>query len=147
MRRPDKCDPMDRERFADAFCAILEAAKRPLPREMLENPIHLTDDDGSTITLQFTDRFLGRIMVAAMDYFADDADDEDHLNFLYRFEGLQALIQQGVLDDWVHLSTDGQAYEMHPAVLDAAAEVSMTKKGRFPRQAFLRTVQHIADED
>jgi len=148
MLRPDKCDPMDRERFTDAFGAILEAAARPLPRDMLENPICLENDDGSTSTLHFTDHPLRRLIVAAGDYFAsDDADNQEHLNFLYRFEGLQCLIQQGVLGDWVHASTDGQAYEMHPAVLDAAAEVPMTKKGRFPRQAFLRKVQQIVDED
>ena len=148
MIRPDKCGPMDREHFTDAFGVVLEGANRPLPREMLEAPIYLENDDGSTTTLHFTDHPLGRIIVAAQDYFAsNDADDQEHLNFLYRFEGLHALIQHGVLGNWVRTSTDGQAYEVPLVVLHAAAEVPMTKKGRFPRQAFLRKVQQIMDQD
>jgi len=82
------------------------------------------------------------------EYFAsNDDDDQEHLNFLYRFGGLYALIGHGVLSEWVPTNADGQAYEVHAAVLHAAAEVPMTKKGRFPRQVFIRKVQQIIDED
>ena len=147
MLRVDKFEPMDREHFTNAFVAILEAAKRPLSPEISDNPICLNDEDGSTTTLNFTDHPLGRFLVAVGDYFdSNNVHDQEDLNFLSRFGGLQALIQHGVLGKWVQTSTDGQAYEVHPAVLHAAAEVPMTKKGRFPRQAFLRKVQQIMDE-
>jgi hypothetical protein len=148
MIRPDKCDPMDRERFTEAFVAILEASERPLPPDIVEDPIYIDNEDGSMTTLHITDHPLGRIVIAAREYFAsNDDDDQEHLNFLYRFGGLHALIGNGALSEWVPQSADGQAYEVHAAVIHAAAELPMTKKGRFPRQAFIRKVQQIMDQD
>lgn len=69
-------------------------------------------------------------------------DDNVHVkSFLYRFWALMDLVTKGQLAPWV--SDVNQQQQLHPALLLAAAEVRMTKKGRFPAKRFVQHVEEI----
>lgn len=79
------------------------------------------------------------VIDAAQGHFGDDSTHVK--SFLYRFWALMDLVSKGQLAPWV--SDDSQQQQLHPALLLAAAEVRMTKKGRFPAKRFVQHVEEI----
>ena len=64
--------------------------------------------------------------------------------FNYRFWALIGLYQRGHLSQWVTpREGESEATVFHPAVLLAAAEVKLTKNGRFPIRQFIERVEEI----
>ncbi|MFT5391057.1 MAG: hypothetical protein ACI8PT_001248 [Gammaproteobacteria bacterium] len=61
---------------------------------------------------------------------------------LYRFWGLYDLVHRGRLANWVQSREDG-TLGLHPALLLAASEVKLTKKGKFPVDRFCAQVTQI----
>ena len=65
---------------------------------------------------------------------------------LYRFWGLYDLVHRGRLPEWVAPTEDG-TLGLHPALLLAAADVKLTKKGKLPVDRFRERVQQIIEDE
>ena len=65
------------------------------------------------------------------------------ISFQRRYWGLMHLVDGGFVDEWV-LADDGEGpRRLHPALLLAAAEVKLTRNGRFPPRRFAARVAEI----
>ena len=64
---------------------------------------------------------------------------------LYRFWSLYDLVHRGQVDEWVTRNEDGSAQSLHSALLLAAAEVKLTKKGKLPANRFRERVEELAN--
>lgn len=75
---------------------------------------------------------------------------EDEARFqsaLLRFCAVMELYTRGALHAWVREDARGtRAALLHPAVLDVAARMSLTRNGNFPRDRFLEQVSQTARE-
>jgi hypothetical protein len=81
-----------------------------------------------------------RVLVALREHFGKGYPYYRPL--LYRFWGLYDLVHRGRLANWVQSRDDG-TLGLHPALLLAASEVKLTKKGKFPVDRFCAQVTQI----
>jgi hypothetical protein len=149
MPRPDACGPLGREFFAAAFAAAVDAArtpqhspgtKRPAPRAVARK-----DAEGTTYYL--TPSPLQRMFDALR---ASCGEEEMvYSSVVFRTFALLGILRSSALRPWVQASPpeDPNATLCHQAVLFAAAEVPLTKKGTFPIAAFVQKVQEIVAKD
>ena len=69
-------------------------------------------------------------------------------SLLTRFWALLELIQGGHVDAWlIGGEPGGESRNLHPALLLAAAEARLTKKGKFPIRRFCAQVEQIIREE
>lgn len=67
-----------------------------------------------------------------------------HLNsFHYRFWALMELLDNRQIDRFVLEQEEGVPRRLHPALLLAAAEVKLTKNGKFPSRRFVARAEEI----
>ena len=66
--------------------------------------------------------------------------------FIYRFWSLYDLVHRGQLPEWVVPKEDG-TMGLHPALLLAASDVKLTKKGKLPANRFRGRVRQIIAEE
>jgi len=66
--------------------------------------------------------------------------------FIYRFWSLYDLVHRGQLPEWVESKEDG-TMGLHPALLLAASDVKLTKKGKLPTNHFRERVRTIISEE
>jgi len=66
--------------------------------------------------------------------------------FIYRFWSLYDLVHRGQLPEWVEPKEDG-TMGLHPALLLAASEVKLTKKGKLPTNRFRERVREVIAEE
>ena len=64
-------------------------------------------------------------------------------SFQHRFWGLMQLLDSGSVSEWVQSGEDAAQRRLHPAVLLAAAEVRLTRNGKFPARRFASRVEEI----
>ena len=70
--------------------------------------------------------------------------DYPHLvTFQRRFWALMQLIEGDDMSEWVSAVDDESPRRLHPALLLAAAEVRLTRNGKFPTRRFARRVAEI----
>lgn len=70
--------------------------------------------------------------------------DYPHLDaFLHRFQALMALVDGGLVEQWVVPADEHHPRRLHPALLLAAAEVRLTRNARFPSKRFAARVEEI----
>ena len=85
-----------------------------------------------------------RVLLALRDHFGPDYPY--YRAFLYRFWSLYDLVHRNQVPEFAQAKGDG-TLGLHPALLLAAADVKLTKKGRFPLNRFRdRVVEIIARE-
>ena len=150
---PSTLGPIDKDQFSFAFDLAMRAGHLSMP---VENPeqygVNLVDDDSGEVTgLRFTDNPMNRAIFAVKQHFGDD--HQQLLNFTMRFFALMDIFRKNAVAEWIKDDLDNpRAKAIHPAVIYAAAEVKLNKKGDFPLKKFLARVKEIAhtqieDED
>ena len=97
--------------------------------------------DGSVSMLQVPDTPHGRAAFALKRHFA--GDDAGFQSALPRFRALMDLFSRGVLAGWMRAG-DGGRSSLHPAVLDVASHMRLSRNGRFAPRKFLDEVQRAA---
>ncbi len=91
------------------------------------------------------DPFL-RVLSAVQEYFGQGYEYLGCFN--HRFWALMQLVRRGHLEAWLTTSEEApEVQQFHPAVLLAAAELKLTKNGRFPVNQFLHRVEEILHEE
>ena len=72
-------------------------------------------------------------------------DDARFKSALWRFCAVMELYQRRALSPWARASGERPDTEaIHPAVLDVASEMRLSKSGKLPRDRFLATVERVA---
>ncbi len=97
--------------------------------------------DGSVSMLQVPDTPHGRAAFALKRHFA--GDDAGFQSALPRFRALMDLFSRGALAGWMRAG-DGGRSSLHPAVLDVASRMRLSRNGRFAPRKFLDEVERAA---
>jgi len=72
-------------------------------------------------------------------------DEKRFLSALFRFSALMELISKNALGAWMRSSIRREgASRIHPAVLDVASRMRLSKNGRFALNKFLESVEETA---
>ncbi len=82
---------------------------------------------------------------AALALKAELDDDARFKSALWRFCAVMELYQRRALTPWARRSRDRPDTDaIHPAVLDVASEMRLSKSGKLPRDKFLAEVERVA---
>lgn len=145
-QRPEHACPMDPAEFARAFQLAVIAGERP---QDLEDPEtsdpheELLGDDG--LPLQLSDTPFNRAAAALKRRYGEDR--AVFASAFYRFRALMELVSRDALGVWARSSIRRQgALRLHPAVLDVASGMRLSKNGKFASRKFLGAVKTVAQE-
>jgi hypothetical protein len=134
---------MEAADFAQAFQLAIVAGERPQDLEALEQHEELVGDDG--MPLQLSDTPFNRAAAALKRRYAGDT--YVFSSAFYRFRALMELISKDALGGWARSSIRRRgALRIHPAVLDVASEMRLSKNGKFASRKFLHAVKTLARE-
>lgn len=144
--RPEDARALEPEEFAEMFQLAVVAGERPqdLEDETLADPdSELVGDDG--LPLQLSDTPYNRAAIALKRRYGKDRSG--FASAFYRFRALMDLISRDALGEWSRSSIRRQgALRIHPAVLDVASDMRLSKNGKFALQKFLAAVESVARE-
>lgn len=144
-QRPENACALEPAEFARAFQLAIVAGERPQDLEDQASDRHeeLVGDDG--LPLQLSDTPYNRAAVALKRRYKDDRIV--FASAFYRFRALMELISKDALGEWARPSIRRQgALRIHPAVLDVASEMRLSKNGKFASRKFLDAVKALARE-
>ncbi len=132
------------EEFAQAFELAIVAGERPQDLEATrESDDETVDDDG--LPLHLPDTPYNRAGLALKRRYG--ADRVAFASAFYRFRALMELISRNALGTWVRSSIRHHgALRIHPAVLDVASDMRLSKNGKFAVNKFLSMVEITARE-
>lgn len=145
-QRPENARILEPAEFAQAFQLAIVAGERP--QDLDDSPAadqheELVGDDG--LPLQLSDTPYNRAAIALKRRYADDR--AAFASAFYRFRALMELISRDALGMWARSSIRRQgALRIHPAVLDVASEMRLSKNGKFASRKFLDEVEKLARE-
>jgi len=137
--------PFDPDEFVTAFNWAMNAgAKQAIVTDPTKLGLNITEDDGTTRTLRFTDTSTARVLMAFRERYGDNPDK--YIGAAGRFFALLKLVRDNALSDWIESDPSVTDFVMlHPAVVEAAAVVRLNKNGSFPRREFLNKIKHLAN--
>lgn len=139
--RPEDARRMNPAEFADVFALAVVAGERPQELEDAAVKLEITGSDGRPIKL--SDTPYNRAGFALKRRYGDDQAGFE--SALYRFRALMELISKGALGPWARSSIRHQgALRLHPAVLDVASSMRLSKNGSFAVTKFLKQVEATA---
>lgn len=145
-QRPETAPALAPSDFAEAFQLAIVAGERPQDLEKSANPLEqeeLVGADG--LPLQLSDSPYNRAAVALKRRYGNDG--EAFASSFYRFRALMELISKNSLGVWVRSSIRiPGALRIHPAVLDVASEMRLSKNGKFALRKFIEAVEALAKE-
>jgi hypothetical protein len=131
------------EEFRSAFFLYANAAVRKV---LVQNParetLRLLEEDGSVGSYRLTDNKMSRGVTAIHNRYREDP--QKYSAVLTRVFALTKLMGADALGEWCVKTASG--FDMHDAVIDAAAAVKLEETGLFPHDEFLRGVESIAEE-
>lgn len=141
--RPDECPEFEPAEFAAAFELAVRSGEMPELDEPTGLDIELMGDDGRPVKLQDTP--FNRAGIALRRHYGQD--EARFLSALFRFRALMDLVSKNALGEWVRTSirTEG-ASRIHPAVLDVASRMRLSRNGRFAVNKFVDGVAKVASE-
>ncbi|MDH3413176.1 MAG: hypothetical protein OEM98_11875 [Gammaproteobacteria bacterium] len=144
--RPEDAGALDAGEFAEVFQLAILAGERPqdLEGEAAAGPDEeLLGDDG--LPLQLSDTPYNRAAMALKRRYGEDRGG--FASAFYRFRALMELISKDALGAWARSSIRRQgALRIHPAVLDVASDMRLSKNGKFAMKKFLAEVEIVARE-
>ncbi len=97
--------------------------------------------DGSTIRVPVSNNPYQRAADALSEYFEDDEPGLKSL--MWRFGALMYLLERKILQRWIKLDQN-QSMRIHPAVLDVASYLRLSRNGRFAQKKFVQAVNAVA---
>jgi hypothetical protein len=131
------------EEFRSAYFLYANAAVRKvLVRNPSRETLRLLEEDGSYGSYRLTDNKMSRGVTAIHNRYRDNP--QKYSAVLTRIFALTKLMGDDALGEWCVRTAGG--FDMHDAVIDAAAAVRLEETGLFPRDDFLREVERIAEE-
>ncbi len=141
-RSPQASLAFDAGEFAKLFELAVRAGESP--QESAESgdlDVELMGDDGKPVRLAKTP--YNRAGLAIKRRY--ETDEARFLSALFRFRALMDLISGDALGRWVRSSIRREgASRLHPAVLDVASSMRVSKNGKFAVRKFLRAVEETA---
>lgn len=145
-QRPEDAVALEAAEFAEVFQLAILAGERPqeLDGEAATGPAEeLLGDDG--LPLQLSDTPYNRAAIALKRRYGNDR--AGFASAFYRFRALMDLISKDALGAWARSSIRRQgALRIHPAVLDVASDMRLSKNGRFALKKFFTEVEIVARE-
>ena len=145
-QRPENARALEPSEFAEMFQLAIVAGERPQDLAELEgadSELELVGDDG--LPLQLSDTPYNRAAIALRKRYAEDK--AGFASAFYRFRALMELIANDSLGHWARPSIRRQGtLRLHPAVLDVASDMRISKNGRFAVRKFLDAVERLAEE-
>jgi hypothetical protein len=140
--RPQDSRALDAGDFADLFELAVRAGESP--QEAAEGgdlDVERVGNDGKPVRLADTPYSRAGLAIKRR----CGTDEARFLSALFRFRALMDLISGGALGRWVRSSIRREgANRIHPAVLDVASSMRVSKNGKFAVQKFLRAVEQTA---
>jgi len=137
-RRAQDVPPLDPGTFARAVIAALSAGEDAGGDAA---SVDRLEADGSISLLQVPDTPHGRAAFALKRHFA--GDETAFHSALPRFRALMDLFARGTLGEWARAG-DGGRSALHPAVIDVASRMRLSRNGRFAPRKSLDAVEHGA---
>ena len=133
--------PLDAGAFARAVIAALAAgeAAGEVGAVSLDRP----DPAGGVSVLQVPDTAHARAAFALKRHFAQDK--KAFASALPRFRALMDLYSRGLLAQWARDAVGGRS-ALHPAVIDVASRMRLSRNGRFAPRKFLDAVARTAEQ-
>lgn len=139
--RPENAVEFEPVEFADIFGIALRSGEVPQPDESGDLGVELMDNDGLPIKL--SDTPFNRAGIALKQHYRED--EERFLSALFRFRALMELITKDALGPWMRSSIRREgSSRIHPAVLDVASQMRLSRNGKFPVNKFLEAVKDTA---
>lgn len=137
--------PLDPEEFKRVFALAMKAAAKERPPTNSELPGgKMVEEDGSVSEDQVAETPFTWSMDPVMAHYKDEV--LQGLSAMTRVDEIMELARAGALGQWVRPNSDTLDSLIHPAVIEAAATIRLTKALRFPLPEFLREVRRIASE-
>lgn len=139
-RPQDACrfEPAD---FAAVFEIAISSGETLRHEDSADLDVELTGDDGLPVRLSNTP--FNRAGIALKRHFGND--DTRFVSALFRFHALMELVTNNALGRWMRSSIRHEgSTRLHPAVLDVASHMRLSKNGRFPVNKFLEAVEETA---
>ena len=135
--------PFASEEFTRVFNLAMGAITHKNPKhDPTKRKFQLEEEDGSVSEYSFTDKPMARATLAIAEHYANDK--EKYFGMTARLFALMNILSDKELDKWRRETKGG--FEIHDAVIDAAATVKLNKNGEFPKKEFLKEVESIIQE-
>ena len=139
--RPQDAAAFDPADFAVIFEIAIRSGETPQSDEPGDLDVEVVGDDG--LPVQLADTPFNRAGIALKRHFGDD--ETSFLSALFRFRALMELVTKDALGRWMRSSIRREgSTRLHPAVLDVASHMRLSKNGKFPVNKFLETVEETA---
>lgn len=144
LPRPHEALAFDPKEFAYVFDLAMHASMRKVDvNKPSKQGFSIVEEDGSIHEYRLGDTPMNRAILAVRDHFS--GEQKKSYSAMLRIFALTDLMNSNALSQWTRETEEGR--EIHNAVLDAAATVNLTKKGKFPRDKFLKEVARIEREN
>ena len=140
--RPQDSLAFDSVEFAQFFELAVRAGESPQESaEGGELDVELVGDHGEPVRLADTPYHRAGLVIKRR----YETDETRFLSALFRFRALMDLISRKALGRWVRSSIRREgANRVHPAVLDVASSMRVSRNGKFAVRNFLSTVEKTA---
>ncbi len=140
MMNPSEAVAFELEEFRFVFSLAVHAGHLSIPAsERMFGPLEHEPDGPS---LRAANIPINRAGAAVLDHY--EGGGVQYHSFMCRFFAFMDLVSSGALDAWMPESTESPgAREIHPAVIDVAARIPLTRKGKFPKR-FVKEVKRLA---
>lgn len=97
--------------------------------------------DGTVEVLEVPDNPYSKATFALRKHFR--GDDLAFASAVMRFRAFMNLLSRGALEKWVQ-RRDGERLAIHPAALDVASQLKISRNGRFAPRKFQQAVAEVA---
>ena len=135
---PETAQPIDPREFAQAVLLGIAAGESPGGGDYT---VDRPNANGSVDITEIPDNPYSKATFALRRHYRDD--DHAFASALMRFRALMSLLGRGALQQWVHCHPRGRI-AIHPAALDVASQMRLSKNGRFAPRKFLNAVAETA---
>lgn len=139
--RPQDAVEFDPAEFAGVFEIAIRSGETPQSGDLGDLDVELAVDDGLPVRL--SDTPFNRAGIALKQHYSED--ETRFLSALFRFRALMDLITNNALGPWIRSSIRREgSNRIHPAVLDVASHLRLSRNGKFPVNKFLESVEETA---
>ena len=132
----DDAEVFPPDRFARLVLVAITSGEHN-PGEEEAGHVDALAADGSTIRVPVSDNPYQRAAAALSEHFMDDESGLKSL--MWRFGALMNLLERKVLQRWIK-QDENQSMRIHPAVLDVASYMRLSRNGRFAQKKFVQAV-------